>query len=283
MGKKWKVRLGWSRLRIKGSKGLKTKEELSTLVFAESGTNLKSFFRVSSRQPLLIDTSMHLWWKAIWFPFLDSDTWVAKYHAFDGSNLNESFLCNECQVMAFKNLSDYICFYSLILEKTISVWDQWKSRPWHLGSSRNITTWWQHFILLTRMCLVVCLRHCNSSPSRFPKKINPLGWWFKVTPTVLYSTSVVSAKMTWFARTQYGSPSTPPTSNNMPRLIRSRCCCHRRQNLILVWAGRHTLTLVHPSSCSSEMIVFRVIFTGAIFSYLCSTNTSYLPHEKQGW
>lgn len=74
----------------------------------------------------------------ICFPFLDSDTWVAKSPAFDGNNLNESCLSNGFQVVAFKNLSDYICIHCLILEKTIPLWDQWKSRPWHLGSSRNV-------------------------------------------------------------------------------------------------------------------------------------------------
>lgn len=99
---------------------MESRRELKTLIFAESGPNLNFFPKVYSRQPLLTDTSVPLRRKTTWFPFLDLDTCVAKSSAFDDNNVNESFPSNSCQVMAFKNLSDYICTtHCLILEKTI--------------------------------------------------------------------------------------------------------------------------------------------------------------------
>lgn len=72
------------------------------------------------------------------------------------------------------------------------------------------------------------------------EKKNSLGWWLKVTPMLLGPTSDVSANETWFARTQHGSPSTPPTTKNIPLLIRNRCSYHCMQSLLFAWAGRHT-------------------------------------------
>lgn len=74
----------------------------------------------------------------IWLLFLDLDSYVTLSSAFDGNNLNESFLSNRCQVMTYKNLTDYICINCLALEKTIPLWDEWKSRLWHVGNSRNV-------------------------------------------------------------------------------------------------------------------------------------------------
>lgn len=99
------------------------------------------------------------------------------------------------------------------------------------------TSLWQHFILLTRTCLVVCLRHLNASLFIFLKKKNVSGWWYEVTSTLLYPTLVVSAKMKWFSTSQHGSPSAPQTTKKMPMLIRNRCCCHSMWNLLSAWAG----------------------------------------------
>lgn len=55
----------------------------------------------------------------IGFLFLDLDTCVTMSSAFDDNHLNESFLSNRCQVMAFKNLTGYVCIDSLALEETI--------------------------------------------------------------------------------------------------------------------------------------------------------------------
>lgn len=154
---------------------------------------------------------------------------MAKPPAFDDNFSNEAFLSNGCQVTAFKNLSDYICTNSLIWEKTIPPRDQWKSRPWHLGRSMNALLCDISFHRQEHPWL--CVLGANTPASPVSKRKNPLGWWFKVTPTLLYPTSVVSAKMIGFARTQHGSPSTPPTTKNMSRLIRNRCCCLSKQNV----------------------------------------------------
>lgn len=84
-----------------------------------------------------------------------------------------------------------------------------------------------------------CILVIHQTIASWRKKIS-LGWWLKVTPMLLDPTSDVSANETWFARTQHGSPSTPPNTKNMPMLIRNRCSYHCMQSLLFAWAVRHT-------------------------------------------
>lgn len=184
--------------------------------------------------------------------------------------------------MAYKNLSDYICINCFIGEKTIPLWDQWKSRLWHLRSSRNLLLcdnisfhWQEH----AQFCFL-----CTEMPAYLAswRKI-PLGWWFKVTPTLLYRTSVVSAKKKWFPRTQHGSPSARPTAKNIPMLIRNRCCCLLYYVEPLICMGWQECLHFGPSLLvflQNHSLQCNGICTRVIFRCLHSTYISCLSCEK---
>lgn len=126
----------WSRLSKKKKKMRVSGKGLKILIFTEKpGTYLKSSKAYSREHADWYKCAFEM--NIFWFPFLNLDSWVVKSPAFNDNISNESFLSNACQVMAFKKLSDYICINSLVWEKTIPLWDQGKSWPWHLGRSIN--------------------------------------------------------------------------------------------------------------------------------------------------